>query len=345
MNSEPEVNDLKVVNLEVAYSCNMNCKFCYNPWKYSEKKEYHQQKTLPADEFYQVIDKLKKWGVEMLGFSGGEPLLNPEVFDIAAYSKKQGFKNSLLTNGVLVEDNAENIAKNFDAIQLPFLGLESTHNELTGKKDHFNTSIKARIALMEYSLPTSAVIVVNKQNLSQINDIMEIIAAMDMRSVLVNRFLPGGNGIKNIENLQLAENDLVEMLNIVEKSADDYGLSIFMGTPTPLCLEGLRSYKFLIKRGCMAGKGLHCAVDPAGNLRVCNHSPKILGNCVEGDPKDIYDNSDYVKGFMDLRYAPEMCKECDKLAECKGGCREASNVLYGSLNAPDPIFSNYNSLN
>lgn len=280
---------------------------------------------------------MKQWGVDTLAFSGGEPLLNPDLFEIAAYSKANGFKNSLLTNGILASEFSSQIAENFEVVQISLQGLEATHDKLTGGVGNFRNALLGRAALMDYKTAVSAVIVVNRLNLSELKDTIALAAGLDMNSVLVNRFLPGGKGLDNID-LAMDGKELVEMLNSVEEASEAYGIPVLVGTPTPLCLEGLRSYKFLLKEGCMAGKGLHCAIDPSGGLRVCNHSPKVLGNCLETDPKVIYESSDYIKGFTELRYTPDMCKNCDKLAKCKGGCRESAYLLYGSLSAPDPIF-------
>jgi radical SAM protein with 4Fe4S-binding SPASM domain len=329
---------MKVAILEVAYSCNVKCKFCYNPWGASNGKRYPQAKVLSRNDFFRIIDKLKKWGVDTLAFSGGEPLLNKDIFEIAAYSREQGFKNSLLTNGILVESMAKKIAENFDVVQVSLHGTEQTHDKLTGSKGSFQGALMGRIALMDYDVSVSAVIVVNRQNLSDLRDTIALAAAMDMNSVLVNRFLPGGKGIENARSLGLEQKELVEMLDVIEEASNDYGIPPLVGTPTPLCLEGLRDYNFTLKEGCMAGKGLHCAIDPSGGMRVCNHSPQVLGNCLKSDPKILYETSQYVKGFPELRYTPEMCEGCTKLDKCKGGCREAAHVLSGSLKAPDPIF-------
>ena len=135
---------MKVVILEVAYSCNSKCKFCYNPWGVSKENgkeqrnsdsdinKYLKAEILPKNDFFHIIDKLKKWGVDSLGFSGGEPLLNPDIFEIAAYAKEQGFKNSLLTNGMLVKKFAKEIADNFDVVQISLHGTQQTHDNLTG---------------------------------------------------------------------------------------------------------------------------------------------------------------------------------------------------------------------
>jgi len=125
-------------------------------------------------------------------------------------------------------------------------------------------ALRGIIALMDYSVFMSAVIVVNRLNLHELRDTIALIASMDMSSVLINRFLPGGRGLRNAQSLSLKKKELVEMLNIVEEACEEYGISPFVGTPIPPCLDGLRDYKFLLKEGCMAGKGLHCAIDPSG---------------------------------------------------------------------------------
>jgi MoaA/NifB/PqqE/SkfB family radical SAM enzyme len=153
---------LIVAILEVAYSCNMKCQFCYNPWRGSHGNRYTQARTLPKSGFIKIIEKLKEWGVDSLAFSGGEPLLNKDIFEIAAHSKELGFKNSLLTNGLLVERCAEQIAESFDVVQVSLHGTEHIHDRLTGRKGAFHEVLTGRLALMEYDTPVSSVIVVNR---------------------------------------------------------------------------------------------------------------------------------------------------------------------------------------
>lgn len=174
------------------------------------------------------------------------------------------------------------------------------------EKSALPKALKGRIVLMDYSVPVSAVIVVNRLNLRDLRDTIALAASMDMNFVLINRFLPRGRGLRNARSLSLKEKELVKMLHIVEEAGEEYGVSLFIGKSTPPCLEGLRDYKFLLKEECIAGKGLHCAIDPSGGLKACNHSPTVLDNCLESDPKEIYETSEYVKGVKELRYTPKI---------------------------------------
>jgi radical SAM protein with 4Fe4S-binding SPASM domain len=329
---------MKYAILELSYACNVACKFCYNAWRSPARERYPTSRVLPKSSFFSIVDKLKTWGVNDLGFSGGEPLLNPDIFEIAEYAKENGFQNTLLTNGMLVEEHAKEIADNFSLVQISLHGTEHVHDDLTETSGSFNRALMGRTALMEYDVAVSSVVVVNRKNLGVLEDTIALAAGLDMNSVLVTRFLPSGKGLESAKELSLNGRELVDTLDKLEKSSEEHGIHVFVGTSTPPCLEGLREYKFLLKEGCMAGKDIHCAIDPSGGLRVCNLSPTVLGNCLESDPKRLYDDSEYVKGFAELRYTPDMCKGCSVLDECKGGCREAAHVLFGSLTAADPLF-------
>ncbi|MBO3769290.1 MAG: radical SAM protein [Candidatus Brockarchaeota archaeon] len=75
--------------------------------------------------------------------------------------------------------------------------MQQTHERLTGIKGSFNMALRGIIALMDYSVSMSTVIVVNRLNLHELRDTIALIASMDMSSVLINRFLPGGRGLRN----------------------------------------------------------------------------------------------------------------------------------------------------
>lgn len=328
---------MQVAILEVTRACTAACAFCYNPWR-ATPMEAETKRTLSAEQWCATIDKLKKWGVRTLAFSGGEPLLSPHLFETATYAKALGFTNALLTNGTLVGESAEAVAQSFNVVQISLHGTQKTHDSLAGRAGTFNRALEGRVALMEYDVPVSAVTVVTRQNLGDLRDAIALAAALDMKSVLVNRFLTGGRGLQNARRLSLHTSEVVEMLDVLEEASDEYGIAVFCGTPTPPCIDGLGEYRFLLKEGCLAGKGLHCAIDPSGDLKVCNHSPTVLGSCVDADPQSLYETSEYVRGFTALRYIPQMCEGCSKIERCRGGCREAAHALCGDIRAPDPLF-------
>ena len=128
------------------------------------------------------------------------------------------------------------------------------------------------------------------------------------------------------------------MLDIAEEvlsKANRYG---HVGTELPLCaIDNPGKYKHLqVSNLCSAAKGF-CVIDPSGYLKVCNHSPVRI--CKFDELDSPIENS-YWQQFRRRDYLPDMCKNCDKLDRCDGGCREAAHVYHGQINAQDPIFAN-----
>ncbi|MBP9219063.1 MAG: radical SAM protein, partial [Sterolibacterium sp.] len=76
--------------------CNLTCKHCYS---ISADKDFPGELT--TEEIYAVMDDLKRFRVPVLILSGGEPLLRPDIFDIARRAKHMGFYVGLSSNGTL----------------------------------------------------------------------------------------------------------------------------------------------------------------------------------------------------------------------------------------------------
>ncbi len=81
--------------------CNLTCKHCYS---ISADKDFPGELT--TEEIYGVMDDLKGFRVPVLILSGGEPLLRPDIFDIAKRAKAMGFYVGLSSNGTLIDDSA-----------------------------------------------------------------------------------------------------------------------------------------------------------------------------------------------------------------------------------------------
>src|SRR5690242_1844948 len=104
-----------VVIWNLVRRCNLTCKHCYS---ISADKEFAGE--LSTAEAFKVMDDLKAARVPVLILSGGEPLLRPDIFEIAARAKAKGFYTALSTNGTLItEANIEAIA----AIDFDYVGI------------------------------------------------------------------------------------------------------------------------------------------------------------------------------------------------------------------------------
>ncbi|WP_288012719.1 heme d1 biosynthesis radical SAM protein NirJ [Diaphorobacter sp.] len=120
--------------------CNLTCKHCY-----ALSADHDYAGELSLQEVYTVMDDLKASGVPALILSGGEPLLRPDLFEIAARARDLGFYTGLSTNGTLIDaPMAARIAgAGFDYVGISLDGLKPTHDKFRRLDGAFDRSLAA----------------------------------------------------------------------------------------------------------------------------------------------------------------------------------------------------------
>jgi heme d1 biosynthesis protein len=129
-----------VVIWNLVRRCNLCCEHCYS---ISADRDFPGE--LSTQEVYDVMDDLRGFGVPVLILSGGEPLLRPDLFDIAQRAKSMGFYVGLSSNGTLIgADNIERIAQTqFDYVGISLDGLRETHDKFRRLDGAFERSLAA----------------------------------------------------------------------------------------------------------------------------------------------------------------------------------------------------------
>ncbi len=118
--------------------CNLTCLHCYS---ISADKDFPGE--LSTQEVFHTMDDLRRFGVPVLILSGGEPLLRPDIFDIAHRAKDTGFYVGLSSNGTLIDEgNVGKIAAvGFDYVGVSLDGLKDTHDKFRRKVGGFEAAL------------------------------------------------------------------------------------------------------------------------------------------------------------------------------------------------------------
>ena len=112
-------------------------------------------------------------------------------------------------------------------------------------------------------------------------------------------------------------------------------MSIQSGVCTPMCVLNPDDYPNIMFSHCSTDlSNRPLTVNYKGDVRFCNHSPRILGNIYDKPIGQIVSECQ-VDGYFDKILTP--CDTCKLWARCRGGCRAASEQLYGTFNRVDPI--------
>ncbi len=127
-----------VVIWNLVRRCNLACRHCY-----SISADVDFPGELSTAEIYTVLDDLRAFGVPVLILSGGEPLLRPDIFDVARRAKALGFYVGLSTNGTLIDaKNVRQLADcGFDYLGVSLDGIEETHDRFRRKAGAYRASL------------------------------------------------------------------------------------------------------------------------------------------------------------------------------------------------------------
>ncbi len=334
--------------LEMTYACNHQCLFCSCPWENPEGG-FVRKPELTTAEWIETISMLFRMGVTRLAFTGGEPLLRPDLFEIIRHvagctvehieTVKGRLKSHqgppllyLLSNGTAVNETTLLACKEYDvqlSMSLPGLRTYSQHTGVDSA-DHI---LKMFSLAKSMGMTTVVNSTVTRINLFELADTISAALLAGAEQVLLNRFLPGGRGMLHAEKLSLDIPQIQQMLDTAEEVLEKAGRFGSVGTEIPKCIADVTRYKRLqVGTRCSAAIQFF-VVGPSGFVRVCNHSPVELNHVreIEG-----LKTNEYWNRFVFKKYMPSECSDCRDFTACDGGCREAAHVVSGSVTALDP---------
>jgi radical SAM protein with 4Fe4S-binding SPASM domain len=314
---------------EATYKCPSKCLFCYNCWKH----DYDNSPEMDLDSFKTILSKLPNF--KRFVFSGGEPLLRTDLEELIIDAEKYTDNITVLTSGILITDEVAQMFKKHNIfVQIPFHGLEKTHNKLTGLKNGYKKAIIGVAFLKKYDVRFAITSVANRKNVHELKEVFELGVALGAKELQVIRFMPGGAGMKNVD-LMLNGSEYIMMLDALNEVCSKYRIFGASGAPNIYCKYPDENYKNIKLGNCSAGIDW-IVIDPSGRIRICNHSPTILGNLLNQNFNEIWQHP-ILKKFRTNKLIPKECNECDKKFECRGGCRAVAETYYGDLSAPDPL--------
>ena len=323
------------VVFEITEACNQCCRFCYNYWRDGNA-------PIPAPDPALARKTLKKLlsqaSVGNLSLSGGEPLLLPNVHDLVLHARFKGCKVNILTNGTLLDEDALHnfISLGVGAIQIPLLSSDAAiHETLTGLPGSWGKAFDALKRTGKTGIG-AAVLVITRVNAPYVTATLSLIRDCGIRTVMVNRFNIGGNGIRNVRELVPDRKTLRDSFAAVEAfAAANPDMRFVSGVCTPLCYLDTAPYPHIRFTKCSTDlTGRPVTVNYNGDVRFCNHSPRVLGNIHSRPIGEILTDPE-----INAQYAgvPEECGECALLQRCGGGCRAASEQVHGTFTTLDPI--------
>ncbi|WP_457672965.1 heme d1 biosynthesis radical SAM protein NirJ [Thiolapillus sp.] len=174
--------------------CNLTCKHCYS---ISADTDFPNE--LSTEQVFRVMDDLKAFGVPVLILSGGEPLLRPDIFDIAHRAKAMGFYTALSTNGTLIDDaNIGKIAEvGFDYLGISIDGIQETHDKFRRKEGAFDASMAALRRCHDLGIKVGLRFTMTQDNAAELPQLLQLMDDEGIDKFYFSHLNYAGRGNKN----------------------------------------------------------------------------------------------------------------------------------------------------
>jgi MoaA/NifB/PqqE/SkfB family radical SAM enzyme len=214
------IKALPVVILMPHSACNCRCVMC-DIWKGN-----HNLKQLTEDDIAGLMSSLKKFRTQQVLMSGGEALLNKNFFRFCEILRKENIKVSLLSTGLTLKKNAEQIVEWVNDIIVSIDGDEDTHDVIRNIPGAFN-KLKEGIAAIKFLKPSFKITgrtVIHQLNFRRWPEIIEAAKEIGLQQI---SFLPADVSShafnreliwdKNRQQeILLSRNDLPELKNVID---------------------------------------------------------------------------------------------------------------------------------
>lgn len=319
---------------ELTYRCPLQCPYCSNPVEIAAVKN-----ELETDDWLRVMREARAMGAAQIGFSGGEPLVRKDLEVLIAESRKLGYYSNLITSGVGMDEDRIKAFKEagLDHIQISFQASNEELNNFLGGTQSFQHKLEMARLVKKYEYPMVLNIVIHRQNIDQIRDILDMVVELNADYVELASTQYYGWSLHNIEQLLPTRDQLERAEKIAHEYQERYKDRMKIIYVVPDYFEDR-------PKKCMNGWGnIFLTIAPDGVALPCHSARQLPGldlpNVRDFSIQEIWNDSNDFNKFRGMEWMKEPCRSCDEKEKDLGGCRCQAYMLTGDANAADPICS------
>ena len=342
-----------VVVWNTTRTCNLNCLHCY-----MDSDAYKYQGELTRQEAKRMIDDLAEFRVPVLLLSGGEPLIRPDIFELAAYAVSKGIRSTLSTNGTLITSQIAQRIKDIGVgyVGISLDGLREVNDFFRGKDGAFQSAMEGIQNCVAVGQRVGLRFTINRHNFEELDNIFDFIEEKNIDRVCFYHLVYSGRGSKMVDGDLTMVESRQTMETIIRRTIDfkERGLKKEILTVDNHC-DGVYLYiralkenpkraeiiKALLSLNGGNRSGIAFAqIDPLGFVHPDQFTQHItFGNVQERKFSEIWTDLTHplLKGLRDRKpLLKGRCSKCQYLSLCNGNFRTRAEAVTGDLWESDP---------
>ncbi|MHC4509219.1 MAG: radical SAM protein [Planctomycetota bacterium] len=344
-----------IVVWNITRACNLKCVHCYN-----DSGACKADDELATDEAKGILDDLVQFGVPSVLFSGGEPLMRPDLFELIGYAVERGVRAVISTNGTLITTEMAKRIKDHGVsyVGISLDGIGPVNDKFRGVAGAFERAVAGIKNCQEAGVRIGLRLTLTGKNVQDLESLFDFFEAEHIERACFYHFVPSGRGgTMADEDLTHAQSrDAVEMILAktklfkqagrttdiltVDNHVDGVYLYLKLRQEDPKRADEV--WKLLSWNGggmYSSGVGIGC-IDFHGKV----HPDQFWWHYSLGDVRERpfsriwMDTSDpLLRGLKDRRsHIKGRCRVCRFFDVCGGSLRVRADLHFGDPWAPDP---------
>jgi len=329
---------LDYVQWDITSACNLKCKHCREKATLTNIKS-----NLSLKECKSFIDQIGLYNTHTLSIAGGEPLMNPLIWNVLSYATGKFKRLVISSNGTLItRDIADRLAEYVTICQISLDGASSRTHDFMRGSGNFEKSLQGIRILRDFGVKVAVRLTLHRGNMHDVRGYIDLAATLELPDAYLRRVIPSGNAKKyGLEILSSIE------LRDTIKDAIEYGRNkgIHVASADYFCQIAFRndSKKKADKIQKLNGKHIGgCAIGinsfyimQNGVIAYCPYLPIFCGDLRKNSLDEIWRDSQMLRIARSLRQNLRgKCSVCRYKFAC-GGCRAYAYATTGDILAED----------
>ncbi|MCX8037855.1 MAG: radical SAM protein [Candidatus Sumerlaeia bacterium] len=337
----------RVVFWETTVACNLECTHC----RRLEVARELSRRDLTTNEARALIDQLATCGPPLLILSGGEPLMRPDIFEIAAHARQKGIPCALATNGTLLDPaTAAKIASaGIRRLSVSLDGADAeTHDRFRGIAGAFERALAGIAHAQAAGLPVQINMTLARHNADQLEALFALAERIGAVALHVFALVPVGCGVEIAGHEMLAPDEIERVLTRFYELSKTSRLET-RATCAPQYSRIARQKSAQERqvsgdtggrggpepgRGCLAGSSV-CFISHEGKVFPCGYLPVEAGDVRRELFADIWQKSPVFERLRRPELLTGKCGVCEFVHVCMG-CRARAYGVTGDYMSEEP---------
>ncbi len=324
----PISHALEEIAIEVTSACDLKCGICLI--------HKSRRREPSAVQVRRVIDEAAAAGVPTVRFTGGEPLLRKDLFELMDHAKQRGLTVYLNTNGTRVDARTiSRLEKSVDSVLLSVQGHDpQSEQKLTGGGKRFLDKIEHLKALATSRIPSLRMDTILSRTLLRHRErYVSILRGAGVRHWILNRPMSAEGTTGPSDEYDLTPEEFRAALEFLA-GLHAQGIAARVGNAVPFCVSADFNQSFLFHANAVTEGHCRLVYDCRGFYKPTYQIAINLG-----DDLARAQRHPFLRALRSLRRLPSGCSKCPHLKDCLGGNRYLAWRASGDYFSADPLMA------